>query len=828
MTYEEIEQHPKWELQVQLEEEMRSLGIKRFTDTYTDALSGGRATSQAAVRRKMDTAHLVMVEAITAFMEGAKERKAGRRHAAVAMFEEVGDPNLMAHLTLRVVLDQIAARGHLTATAIHLATLIEDEIQFSAFKEAKPGYYKWQMAKLKKKTNDGYRRASTRSVANKLGVERPNWDTRSKVLLGTKLIEMVVETTGLVRITNKYEGKNNTPTVIEATEATIEWLKTENSRLEWLSPMYLPTVVPPRPWTSPFSGGYWTARCRKLTLVKTPSRPYLEELAARDLSVVYTAINALQDTEWRINRRILEVMKTLWDSGTTLGIIPEVNERPLPQKPAWLTPEMKKDDMTEDQFRAFLDWKTDCARVYDENASLVTKRAAFSRMLWVADKFVDETMYFPHTLDFRGRVYPVPLFLHPQGDDTQRGLLSFGQKVPVGDEDGALWLAVHGAGCWGVDKVSLEERRHWIEDHEQEILAASNDPLAHTFWLTAEKPWQALAFCFEWAGFKREGYAYLSDLPVQMDGTCNGLQNFSAILRDSVGGAAVNLIPSDKPQDIYQRVADIVSRRVEDDALSSDPDISTLAKGWIGRVTRKVCKRPVMTLAYGAREFGFKQQVFDDTVKPWKQSDPENFPWTDSGWEAASYMGKLIWNSVGEVVVAARVAMDWLQVAARVSAKDGMAVHWSTPAGFLVRQAYKLPNTKVLDLAFQKVRLQLKYNVGSEKLDPRRQASGISPNWIHSLDASHMKLTIAKCVKEHKINSFCMIHDSYGTHAGRAQTLATVLRQEFVRMYTEHDVLKEFRDALAEQLGDANALPPLPEHGDLDLSQVLESRFFFA
>ena len=39
-----------------------------------------------------------------------------------------------------------------------------------------------------------------------------------------------------------------------------------------------------------------------------------------------------------------------------------------------------------------------------------------------------------------------------------------------------------------------------------------------------------------------------------MDGSCNGLQNFSAMLRDEVGGKAVNLIPSDKPQDVYMEV----------------------------------------------------------------------------------------------------------------------------------------------------------------------------------------------------------------------------------------------------------------------------------
>src|SRR5689334_1249230 len=83
--------------------------------------------------------------------------------------------------------------------------------------------------------------------------------------------------------------------------------------------------------------------------------------------------------------------------------------------------------------------------------------------------------------------------------------------------------------------------------------------MGSNFWRGADDPWQFLAFCFEWADYldaENEGRPFISHLPVAVDGTCNGLQHFSAMLRDPVGGEAVNLTPSDRPQDIYQRVAD--------------------------------------------------------------------------------------------------------------------------------------------------------------------------------------------------------------------------------------------------------------------------------
>ena len=42
--------------------------------------------------------------------------------------------------------------------------------------------------------------------------------------------------------------------------------------------------------------------------------------------------------------------------------------------------------------------------------------------------------------------------------------------------------------------------------------------------------------------------AFRSRLPVQMDGSCNGLQHYAALSRDAPGAHAVNLLPVDRPQ----------------------------------------------------------------------------------------------------------------------------------------------------------------------------------------------------------------------------------------------------------------------------------------
>lgn len=51
-------------------------------------------------------------------------------------------------------------------------------------------------------------------------------------------------------------------------------------------------------------------------------------------------------------------------------------------------------------------------------------------------------------------------------------------------------------------------------------------------------------------------------LPVHQDGSCNGLQHYSALGGDPLGAKSVNVLPSDRPQDVYSDVCAMVEERV--------------------------------------------------------------------------------------------------------------------------------------------------------------------------------------------------------------------------------------------------------------------------
>jgi DNA-directed RNA polymerase len=110
------------------------------------------------------------------------------------------------------------------------------------------------------------------------------------------------------------------------------------------------------------------------------------------------------------------------------------------------------------------------------------------------------------------------------------------------------------------------------------------------------------------------------------------------------------------------------------------------------------------------------------------------------------------------------------------------------------------------------------------QIDKRRAVNGVSPNFVHSMDASAMSLTICKAV-DCGMESFAMIHDSYGVHAADTEKMGSLIREAFVEIYRE-DRLEEFANYAREVCGDD--ISKQPPKGSLDIEDVINSKYFFA
>lgn len=396
----------------------------------------------------------------------------------------------------------------------------------------------------------------------------------------------------------------------------------------------------------------------------------------------------------------------------------------------------------------------------------------------------------------------------------------FGKGKELG-ESGLRWLKIHLANVFGYDKASFSEREKFAMDHMEDIIDSADNPLeGKRWWLTGEGPWQTLAACYALRNaYKLEDPTkYVCHQHVAMDGSCNGLQHYAALGGDEWGAKHVNLEPSDKPQDIYSGVMEIVNKQIEEEAAAGDPQAKMLK----GRIVRKTVKQTVMTYVYGVTFIGARAQIEarlkDDPVLA-EISTSERM-------SLATNLTKKTLGAVRTMFYNASELQRWLvDCALRISKSapapqpgsqptDGAykdkiplmnTVIWTTPLGLPVVQPYRKSKFKTVTTNIQK--LHLADPTVIEQVLPRKQAAAFPPNFIHSLDATHMLLSALKC---HEVGlDFAAVHDSFWTHPSDVDTMNRILRDAFINVHCR-DITNEARQEFQVRYKDHYTLYTLP------------------
>ena len=760
----------------------------------------------------------------------------------------------------------------LSYIAVAIGTAIKKEAdieKFYQYEEAKGADMKWLKSSMDKaieqRARSSYKVAYAVNRMHKEGYNGLSWSAQDMNVLGAKIIEMLIAGSDFYTLVDK-QIDTKTIKCLEVGEWFAQAWQKQEAKLISNAVKHLPTIIPPRHWSSPYDGGYYGASCLQTQLIRLnvlggteAVKTYTSKLAMVDLGNIYAALNAMQDTPFKINKDILHTLKEIYASGGVLGGVPRTEPfEKLPRLPEGAT----KEQIKEHKKKAVGTYKQEEARKSKALRCLVAIKTA--------ERFAEyDSIYFPWNVDYRGRCYPIPTALSPQGDDIQKSLLVFAKGTPLASNEDLKWLKIHGANLSGNDKISFNERIAWVEAHETDIVNSAKDPLGYRWWYEVSKgdyPMEFLAFCFEYRKLltyiEKYGNAkgFVSNLPLAFDGTCSGLQHFSALLRDEVGGQAVNLMPSDTVQDIYSIVANKVNKLLLKDALEGTEDSfktnkdgefmldregkpqvkygdKTLAQNWVNfnrikfgqdGITRKVCKRSVMTLAYGSKQYGFKENLLADIIHPYVLDHPEDNPFLSPN-QAAIYMAKLIWDSVKTTVIKAVEGMEWLQKVADLICHDNHVVTWNTPNGFPVQQNYMKMKQETIQLRFNKARVRFYNQRETDDVDNRAQRNGIAPNFIHSMDACHLQ-RVVNAMKQLGDDNFMMIHDSFGTDCAHAGLLYKVIRQEFVNLYKDQNHLENFLESVKYLIGDdkLSKVPEIPAFGNLDLDLVTQSDFCFA
>ena len=804
-----------YERQLLLEEEMISLGVKRYRKENLKAREDAHeSTTPAGIQliRKSCSRVSKRIEELN----NKRERGEVFNHPADAVHALCQVPSdVSSFLALKGAINHLSTPVGLVKVAQEIGGFIEDEARFSLFKDQNPALFGVITRDLAKRTTN-YRKQKRvlAHSANKAAIEWTNWTINTKLRLGQLLLELICDETKLfnIRKVTISGQKRKTVYMLEATKEALAWIDKKNSICELLSPVKMPCISSPRRWTSLYDGGYRVYT--NMHLIKTGDVAYKKELESRDLSKVFSAVNTIQETAWKINKKVFSVMDTLYSTQSSCSVVPEFHELSMPRP-------YPKEGTVDDK----ISWKREATIMHQDNLKRKTKRVQFSQLMWMARKFKDEErFYFPHTLDFRGRLYANTAFLNPQGEDNARGLLQFAEKKQLGDS-GLSWLAVYGSNCFGNDKVTLEDRYQWSYDNLEEIIRAGSNPLDETWWMEANKPWQFLAFCMEFrsALLLSDPTKFMSSIPVTVDGSCNGLQHFAGMLRDEEGGKSVNLLPNDTPADIYDIVRQEVIRNIKLDGDTPEAQLWNYGDD----INRKMVKRPVMTTPYGVSLYGMRDQIAEELKKQLDNSVKYRYTIDSTTMNVACrYLARHIYDSIGEVVKSAHEGMVWLQKVAQLLASKEQCVYWTVPTGLYVKQKYvKSKLKKVVSILNGRTISLFSNNFEGDSLNKQRQVNGIAPNFVHSMDASHLMLTIIGARNDYGIESFSVVHDSFGTHAADMEALSMVLREKFVEIYSQ-DVLNNLKEEIQEMTG--IELPELPKYGTLDINQVLDSEFLFS
>jgi hypothetical protein len=448
--------------------------------------------------------------------------------------------------------------------------------------------------------------------------------------------------------------------------------------------------------------------------------------------------------------------------------------------------------------------------------------------------------------DYRGRVYYQEPFLEYQGSDMARSLFLFDEEKLV-TEDGYRWLLIHAANSYNksftlkelkktqwttdytahlkkegldtisLDKMSIDDRVLWAE---RNILFLREVAAQNLVVEDAEKPYALLAVCHELRNHFLAQGSYCSSLPVPIDGSNNGWQHLAAMSKDKQAGALVSLTPSELQQDFYVAVAKDLVKLMPDWFKERSIPMKNIRKG--------IAKRGSMTRAYSAGKTRIAKNMYDDchvegfTVK-------YNISEKDCDYLA----GNLI-KAINQVCAGPLKTTKFLQKIAEHELNKGRKyLTWTTPSGFpVVYKAYLQHERKqrgtIKGIKGNKdgrvmhvVRVDVLTKDKKDKVPCRRSfASGISPNFVHSMDAAHMANTINTFE-----GTFAAVHDSFASHASNVSLLQEATKSTFVAQYDVENFFDYIQGVVMLFSETFETLQP--ELGDLNIKDVYQSEYFF-
>jgi DNA-directed RNA polymerase len=704
--------------------------------------------------------------------------------AAAVMAIKDCDPAVLALITAKGILDVLGQRKlekpTYAAVTYHIGNLVFDQILLDQFCAKHKDLFESAHSTIHAHKGYSYRVQRYRAAMRKHGIQAARWPTSVKVLVGGWLMDRLAAATGWIttRVVRSSAHKSQTlvvyqPEFLRMKEALME-------RAEAFAACLWPMLCEPNDWTQDSSGGYLTNELRRLTSLVRSSIPKKRCLLLRE-SRALAMLNRLQRVPYRINSRVLEIANFCMERRISVGKFRAEEPTPPPPKPEpWETaPDEEK-----------LAYRRARTQIEDKNSALAQKNYRTAEAVFVANKYKQEVFWIPWSFDFRGRCYPIPTSLSPQGTDFDKSLIYFQEEGPVNE----WWLAFQVATTYGLDKATMQDRIDWTRNNHDLIDLIASDPEGTVEeWSQAEEPWCFLAAALEYSQCVIHKTKRTSGLPVSVDATCSGLQHLSALALDRTAAEMVNVVPTDKPSDGYAIVAEKAKE--------------ILPQHLHHLMNRKLTKRTVMTTPYGVTENSARDYIRQELKGVELKRG-----------ELQAIVKAVYRFAVREVFAGPCASMTFIQKTAGTKIKEGSStLEWFTPSGFHVIQEYRKNESQPVStrLLGQRIQTWLNKEWEERQIDLNKAKTAASPNLIHSLDASLLHLVFADCEYP-----FTVIHDCVLGRSCDMDQMGTQIRDKFVEIYSQ-PVLQQWAESLGVEFDETVM------QNTLNINDVQESSYFF-
>ena len=595
----------------------------------------------------------------------------------------------------------------------------------------------------------------------------------------------------------------------------------------------LPIVKPPIDWSwskkTGIIGGYESYQYEMIRASRTPDYSlYSQE--------IFDSINYIQSIPWRVNEVVLNQVISDLEMPVKSDFVK--TKYPDVESCRWDIDLKSEDlDLSKKEIeeieakRTFFREKIELynAEVGDFESAM-GKYRAINMASQIAEKYVGQTIYFPHSFDFRGRVYPISIGLSPQGSDAVKAMLEYDRGEML-DREGAEQAFAYLASLYGDDKLPYEQR---IE-RGMELLDAD--------YKEADEPYQFLAHQIELRDVVENPDKEFRGR-IHLDACNSGSQFTSAITGDKAGCEATNVIPTinedgtQTRKDAYllvaQKALDLTKSRIPLEGDKEKRAELKMFKKLLEENGRKICKTPVMVSNYGGTAGG-RAEILWHLMREFK---------VDRKWinkRTASHFSKIIGESITGVLNGGKAFETYIHKMNGAITKKDNPIYWTTGDGFHVCHVkYKELKAKRVNLILpgSRRRTTIIKKQYSTNISVAKMKSAISPNYIHSLDAELLR-RVALRMKNEGIRDSDWIHDSFGCHPNHVSQMLHITKDEFLKLMKKNPLKvldKELRNQMpSRKRRDLEVLEKIKmpqlrgfniKKGGLD--SVMESNWFFS